>query len=108
MNIIYPLHPVEILQHIAEHLDSRNLFTCILACKVWSNSFRPELRHTVIASSSGPDFFNPLNQPFLRHIHHLDYHIHQSETRLPTLDFTHQVISRDVLQPFWNARPIWR
>ncbi|KAG0351414.1 hypothetical protein BG005_009136 [Podila minutissima] len=89
MSIIYPLHPVEILQLIAQQLDSHDLLACILVCKVWSNSFRPVLWHTVVVSSSGPDFFAPQNQPLLRHIRVLDYRAHPHETLLPTLGFAH-------------------
>ncbi|KAG0022504.1 hypothetical protein BGZ82_011009 [Podila clonocystis] len=89
MNIIYPFHPVEILQYIAQHLNTHDLLSCILVYKVWSNTFRPVLWDTVVASSSGPDFFTPQNQLLPRHIHHLDYRTHPSDTRIPTLGFTH-------------------
>ncbi|KAG0351415.1 hypothetical protein BG005_009137 [Podila minutissima] len=79
---------IEIQELIAQHLDTDSLLACLRVCKAWSISFSPALWNIVVASSSGPDFFAPQNQPLLRHIRVLDYHIRPLETQLPALGFT--------------------
>ncbi|KAG0022194.1 hypothetical protein BGZ81_008634 [Podila clonocystis] len=113
MNIIHPLHLIDIQEALAAHVEWRDLPSCMLVCHSWRISFRPFLWRTVVVSSLGPDFSDTKAQALLRHTRDLDFRW-LPDSPLPILSFPHltslkispvrlDITNKHPLHPFWTS-----